>query len=315
MEGDDLQLRVLGNPSIADEWPQLAPREADLLVALALSPGGRYKDWLRRNLWPSLEHDDASTVSTHVGYLKQKGVLFETTRKGGPYQLAYPPEAIDWQRFVNGARELPEEPELASIDDLLALWSGNPWERRTNVPDGLWSPVRQQLKRLLGKVAVLGERGEELQHWGTFEQMLANDPLLEAVRSPVPRPPKPRVLIVDDQIGHEIADVLGNYDTEVISSLAEWNRRKDDGRPFPHVCALVDLHLKREMTDKGGLVVVRDLKALTSMPIVLMSAELPAFQDGEELCADLGVAKVLPKHNRREGDFARVGDVIRQVVG
>src|ERR1044072_1266769 len=133
-----VQLRVLGDPSIADEWPQLSPREADLLVALALSPNGRHKDWLRQNLWPQLEHSDGRTVFTHIGYLKQKGVEFETTGKGRPYKLAYEPDVIDWQCFVRGARELGEHPDPAAMDELLALWSGNPWERRTTVPDSLW---------------------------------------------------------------------------------------------------------------------------------------------------------------------------------
>ena len=69
------------------------------------------------------------------------------------------------------------------------------------------------------------------------------------------------------------------------------------------------------MTDRGGLSVVRDLKERTDMKIVLMSAELPAFQDCTELCKSLGVDKVLPKHNRGEGDFARVGDVVRELAG
>ena len=38
---------------------------------------------------------------------------------------------------------------------------------------------------------------------------------------PVVRRVKPRVLIVDDQIGRELADALGYYEADIIDSLRE----------------------------------------------------------------------------------------------
>lgn len=313
-----LRIRVLGKPAVAVDggWVSLSVRESDLLVALALSSAGRHVTWLRRNLWKHLEDQSDSTVPTHASQLRRKGAPLPKADKRGFYRLDCPDDAIDARRFVDGVRRLGTDASPTELDELLRLWSGNPWESHSQVPGTLWAPVRQALDTLLDWVQALGDDAARLlPSWGDFEQMMSGEELVEAVRSPVPRPAKRKVLIVDDQIGYAMADVLGDYEAEVIDSLAAWNLRKDQDRPFHHVCALVDLHLKPEMTDRGGLTVVRDLQERSKMPIVLLSAELPPFEDFEALRITYGVQKVLPKHNRTGGDFARLSDVVRALAG
>jgi CheY-like chemotaxis protein len=230
--------------------------------------------------------------------------------------LHYRPAEIDGRRFVDGVAALPSgEVEPARLDALLGLWRGNPWERDSQVPSACWSEVRSSLQRLLRRVGALtAAQRAELDRLPALQQHLAGTELLDELGRAT-QPAKPQVLIVDDQIGPELADVLtSEYDCEVIESLKSWNQRVKKGLPFRHVCALVDLHLKSDMMDGEGLKVVEELKQLSTMPIVLFSAELPPFEDYESLRRKYGVQQVMAKHNRKNGDLRPVGRVVQELI-
>jgi hypothetical protein len=293
----------------------LPRRPADVLVALALAgESGRTKRWLRRQLWSDLDGDDPSVVTTAIADLRSLyHVQIPRPGDNQPYVLGYPPAQIDSRRFIDGVEALPPGyAGSAALDALLRLWRGNPWERDSQVPEACWSEVRAKLRQLLRRVSALStDQRAELSALPALQQRLAGNELFDELDQQA----KPQVLIVDDQIGAEMADVLGgDYECEVIDSLGCWNRRVESGQPFRHVCALVDLHLKRAMVDREGLKVVEDLKRLSTMPIVLFSAELPPFVDHKNLERTYGVQMVMAKHNQKLGDLLPVRNLVQELV-
>lgn len=313
-----IRICVLGTPAVrGPEGPiRLPVKPANVLLALALAgESGRHGRWLRRTVWSDLEGDDLSVVTTAIHDLRKRGVSIPKPADGAPYVLGHDRAEIDCHRFVDLVDALPSPASPAQLDEPFELWDANPWERPTQLPTTCWSVVRAALDRLVQRVGELDDAGRtELRRWNTFEQLLAGDPITERLRPAVPRAGKRKVLIVDDQIGQQISDVLSDFDSEVVGSIGAWNRRVAKGTPLGHVCALVDLHLKSEMVDRGGVQVIADLRRLSSMPIVLFSAALPAFEDYEDLRRRYGVSKVMAKHNDPNGDLQPIGRIVEELV-
>lgn len=79
-----------------------------------------------------------------------------------------------------------------------------------------------------------------------------------------------RVLIVEDQIGTELADQLAPYKCTVVANYAAF-RELSNVMDFD--LALVDLHLSNDIADLSGEAVIRTLRARkVQYPIVLMTA-------------------------------------------
>jgi hypothetical protein len=82
-----------------------------------------------------------------------------------------------------------------------------------------------------------------------------------------------RLLIVDDMVGHVLADILRDYDCTVVSSVEEWRSLTCAG-DLAFDAAIVDTHLSPSMDDWQGLVVARFIRDRTRIPTLLMSEQL-----------------------------------------
>ena len=306
-------IRVLGVPEVVYEDGSVEhppPTEQALLTALALAgTRGRTPSWLRDNLWS--RQSEKNAVSRSKARLRQFGINIPTPSRDGAYVLPLGPEVIDAQQFVFGVSALPVTPTPDQLETLLGLWRGNPWDTVQRVPELAWREVRRALTTVTDHLRDLpAEHLRRLPEWSRLQAIFAGNPDFADPRS---APVRQKVLIIDDQIGRQIADVLVGYETEIIQSLAELDARLARDESLDHDCALVDLHLTLNLDDGYGKIAISHLRRLRpQIPIVLMSAALPEEDWAEPavLASRFGVDKVLHKHN----DPLRTCEPIWQVV-
>jgi glycosyltransferase involved in cell wall biosynthesis len=91
---------------------------------------------------------------------------------------------------------------------------------------------------------------------------------------PVPRKPKGRLLIVEDEIGEYLVRTLSDYECKLLPSFEEaMDFFQEDNLAFD--LAIVDRHLKRGMNDDQGLQILDYLRDCT-FPRLLMTIDPPA---------------------------------------
>jgi DNA-binding response OmpR family regulator len=316
-KSDEIRLRVLGQPMIvqADGTSlELTKLDGGLLVALALAgPRGRSKTWLRDNLWTT--GADFNTVATAVTRLRRKAPI-PVPKSGANYVLDLPESSIDAQVFMNAIRSLPTPAPIDQLDELLGMWTDNPWDGSSRLPDRCWRQVKEARNVLVAAVHGLtdAERAD-LSHWNQFCDIFhAEAPQWRGEPERTVARPK-RVLVVDDLIATPLAEALdGEFECHPVASLKDWNRMVKEGHLLDYDCALVDLHLTSGMIDKGGELILQDLRRLRpEMPTALMSAELP-YEDLEGLKQKLGVRNVIPKHNNENGPMVPLRDLVRKLI-
>ena len=126
-----------------------------------------------------------------------------------------------------------------------------------------------------------------------------------------PRPPnaRPRLLIVDDQVGLTIKHLLAGYDCVVVTSIGMWWQLVEDG-DLAFDGALVDLHLTAKMNDEHGGEVLRFLREETSIPALLMSVSPLGW--GPDLEKRYGAVGVFYKD--RDGRFSDIRRAVEDLL-
>lgn len=319
---DGIEVEILGSPRVrrADRtWRDLSPQLGDLLVALVLAlPEGRSAEWLRRELWSHLPAADKNPVAQAVMKLRRAPVQIPKPSAGGDYRLELPAPRIDALVFRDGVAALDADTPTATVDALLGLWRGNPWERSAGLRSSAWIDIRTARDQLVAHVRALpaGQRAE-LTRWNRFCEFFASEAAAWREEHPVrERPARKRVLIVDDMIGDALKGALGGvYDCTVVSSLSDWKILLEESHPLDFDCALVDRHLRESMDDQSGEIVLNDLRRLRpGLPTALMSAELP-YEDAESVQNRLGVRTVIRKHNNKDGAMVPLTILVEKLIG
>jgi hypothetical protein len=122
-----------------------------------------------------------------------------------------------------------------------------------------------------------------------------------------------RLLIVEDQVGDRLREVLGEYDCTVVRDLRGfWAVRPHLSSLFDG--ALVDLHLRPGYEDRDGEIVVDAINNSSAIPAVVMTFRLPggfdvaAFQRRYNL-----VSVVTKKDDGPDTDFGGIVSVVREM--
>jgi Trypsin-like peptidase domain len=136
-------------------------------------------------------------------------------------------------------------------------------------------------------------------------------PMLPVPSSARPRPPgaRSRLLIVDDQVGLTVKQLLAGYDCEVVTSIEMWWQLVEDG-DLAFDGALVDLHLTSNMNDEYGGEVLRFLRENTSIPALLMSVSPLGW--GHDLEKRYGAVGVFYKD--RENRFRDIRHAVEDLL-
>ncbi|MGW6935400.1 hypothetical protein ACWGE0_35435, partial [Lentzea sp. NPDC054927] len=122
-----------------------------------------------------------------------------------------------------------------------------------------------------------------------------------------------RLLIVEDQVGDRLCEVLGDYDCTVVRDLQGfWAVRPYLGSMFDG--ALVDLHLRPGYEDRDGEIVVDAINSSSALPAVLMTFRMPGGFDviGFQRRYNL-VSVVTKKDDGPNADFGGIASVVREM--
>jgi hypothetical protein len=286
---DDIHVNVLGPAELVVDGQVVpldgSPLLAGLLTLLALGPE---KGFPARDLTSELWRDRRAanpdvSLQQAVKRLRQAGLWNHLpTQEGGRYRLDLPARRVDARRLIATAAALDGEhpPSQAELDEVLALWRGDP-TAGLDLHDSYGRRVREARSRL------------------------------DAERR---RRARPRLLILDDKVGHRIASILGDYQCTVMTELREFwpvADRCDD----LFDAALVDLHLNTVDSGSDGLAVVDALKQRSSVPTVLMSYK-PQEGQVEALIQRYNLFSFFVKgSNMDTGNFTGLRDLVTELLG
>jgi hypothetical protein len=194
------------------------------------------------------------------------------------YQILHGPLTADATEFIDAA-ELDEAHATADqVRGALALWrSGPPDHLRSTL---LWNQLHRARRKLEQRRVQLVRR---------------------------------RLLIVEDQVGDRLCEVLGEYDCTVVRDLQGfWAVRPHLGSMFDG--ALVDLHLRPGYEDRAGEIVVDAINNSSALPAVVMTFRMPGGFDvmGFQRRYNL-VSVVTKKDDGPNADFGGVVSVVREM--
>ncbi|GAA2683461.1 MULTISPECIES: hypothetical protein [Actinosynnema] len=123
-----------------------------------------------------------------------------------------------------------------------------------------------------------------------------------------------RLLIVEDQVGDRLLQVLGEHECTLVRDLAGfWELRASRG--FDGFdAALVDLHLNSGYQDRDGELVVDAINRGSALPVVVMTYRIPGNLDVTEFQRKHNLFAVVTKADDGPGgDFTRIAEVIRDL--
>jgi hypothetical protein len=124
-------------------------------------------------------------------------------------------------------------------------------------------------------------------------------------------PARPRLLIVEDQVGPTISHLLAGYECELVTSIEMWWQLVEDG-DLQFDAALVDLHLTPRMNDEYGGEILRFLHERTPpIPALLMSVSPTGW--GPELQRRYGAVGVFYKD--RDNRFQGIRQAVDELLG
>ncbi|MDT3446727.1 hypothetical protein [Pseudofrankia sp. BMG5.37] len=202
---------------------------ARVLTLLALGPPkGVPVHSLEREAWPDGgEGNRTDRLHKAVSRLKALGLGPRLRHEDGRYRLDVSPDRIDAQRLLACAESLggPRPPTDEALDAALALWRGDP-------ADAMGLRGTQVRRVRDARAALLAERA---------------------------RRRKPRLLILDDLVGHSIAKMFGDYPCTVMTRLEEFWEVVDECEDLFDLI-LVDLHLSEGTGGAEGLAVLQALR-------------------------------------------------------
>jgi len=194
------------------------------------------------------------------------------------YQILHGTRTADATEFID-ASELGEAHATADqVRGALALWKSGP-------PDHLRSTLLWD--RLHTAKTMLDQRSAQL------------------VRR--------RLLIVEDQVGDRLCDVLGEYDCTVVRDLQGfWAVRPHLNNMFDG--ALVDLHLRPGYEDRDGEIVVDAINNSSALPAVVMTFRMPGGFDVAGFQRRYNLMSVVTKKDDGPNtDFGGIASVVREM--
>ena len=194
---DGVRVRVLGPAELVVDGKPVSlagsPVLTRLLTLLALGPGkGVAAEVLRSEIWRDRHADKpAGSLQQAIRRLRAAGLRDHIPPEAaGRYRLDLSSDRVDVRRLIAAASALTSDtpPDDAELDEVLSLWRGDPTADPA-IADGYGNQARQARRRL------------------------------DAERR---RRAKPRLLIIDDKVGHQIGSVLGDYRCTVLTRLDEF---------------------------------------------------------------------------------------------
>jgi hypothetical protein len=284
---NSIRVNVLGPVELLVDGvpvPLNGPVLTRVLTLLALGPEkGITAKVLISEIWRDRRVDDAeASLQQAVRRLRRAGLEDHLPRqKSGWYRLDLRAEQVDVRRLIATAEALDgdDPPDDAELDEVLGLWRGDP-TADAGIADGHGIPARKAYHRLKA------ERG---------------------------RRTRPRLLILDDKVGHRMGSILGDYRCTVMTDLDEFWRVADRCDEL-FDAALVDLHLTAGDCGAEGLAVVDALKRRSSVPTVLMSYR-PQEGHLDALVHRYNLFGFFIKgSNAESGSFAGLRDLVADLV-
>ncbi|UVS78601.1 hypothetical protein Actkin_02335 [Actinokineospora sp. UTMC 2448] len=217
-------------------------------------------------------------LQTNVSRLRRLGL--DIARTGSGYRLVTTGVGVDALEFLEVARTNRQDLSAERVQTALALWRNGP-------------------TRLLGSTAM----------WNALHEAKAT---LEAHRA---RFAPKRLLIVEDQVGDRLCEVLGEYDCTVVQDLpAFWRLLPDLEDNFD--AALVDLHLRPDYVDRDGEVVIGAITSSTAVPVIMMTYKLPGGMNVTEFRDRYNLVAVVTKLGDGPGvDLNNIVTEVRRLFG
>lgn len=126
------------------------------------------------------------------------------------------------------------------------------------------------------------------------------DQELDPIRPSGQRPPGKKLLIVEDEIGETIVDVLEEegYECTLITSYAAWKKLRDKGL-VGFDGALVDLHL-HSRDDAMGMHIIKYLRDSTEIPTAMVTTnpQHTRHHDKHQMLAEYRLVDLVDKDDR-----------------
>lgn len=209
-------------------------------------------------------------------------IAYEEVGKFRWYRLDPARYDIDAVRFRNGVGSLAPD-DLAQVDALLALWRRDPRQENPEVDSALWDPVYEDRQTLIGRLKRLTvTQRDQLAELPRFLRLYPRDGALDGLRPVADTPARKRLLIVEDQTGDQIKDLLEDegYECELAKGFGQWVELRDADVRGRFDGAIVDLHLDGK-GDAMGERIVKYLCEKTDIPaaVVTVNPERNSFRD------------------------------------
>ncbi|TCJ33731.1 hypothetical protein [Parafrankia sp. BMG5.11] len=260
------------------------PVLARLLIVLALgSAKGVSAQFLERETWDGREDAPTARLHTAIRRLKELGLrsCLRHEHPGGRYRLDLSPDRVDAWRLLACAESLSgaEPPSDEALEEALALWRGDPTEG-TGLRSALGTGVRA------ARATLLAERD---------------------------RRRRPRLLILDDLVGHNIAALFGDYPHTVMTKVEEfWAVADKCDELFDLI--LVDLHLTEGTGGAEGLAVLQALRR--SKVAAILMTHRPREGEPEAVVRRHNLLAYYVKAGNSPGtDFTNLRALVDDLVG
>jgi hypothetical protein len=306
--GEPINLRILGRFE-ADRGAvplHLSPVPAAVLITIALAGKSSVEDIQRHIDQARGQRDSISTNSVYQqkNAIKSAGfeVADETVGKFVRYYLDPARYDIDAVRFQNGAASLAPD-DLAQFDALLALWRRDPRQENPGVDPALWDPVYEARRTLIGRLERLTvSQRDQLAELPRFLRLYPRDGTLDGLRPVTDTPARKRLLIVEDQTGDQIKDLLedAGYECELAENFGRWRELRDADVRGRFDGAIVDLHLNGD-GDATGERIVKYLCEKTDIPaaVITFDPELNSYRDKGKWLAAYRIVDLVEKYQNR----------------
>jgi pimeloyl-ACP methyl ester carboxylesterase len=145
-------------------------------------------------------------------------------------------------------------------------------------------------------------------------QTLKND-ILQGIPAENALRQQRRLLIVEDQVGARLVDLLGDFDCTLVRSLTDFWPLYERGLDDHFDAALVDLNLSPGYNDRDGLTVAGAIsRSKLRLPVILMTLEPIRDRTLVELCRQYNLHDVALKVGDREtSDFHTIVETVRSL--
>ena len=303
--GEPINLRILG-PFEADRGAVplgLSPVRAAVLITIALADKSSVEDILSHIDRARGQRDSMSSnsVHQHKSAIEKAGfeIAYEDVGKFRWYRLDPTRYDIDAVRFQNGVSSLLPD-DLAQVDVLLALWRHDPRQENPEVDSALWDPVYEARQTLIGRLERLtvSQRGQ-LAELPRFLRLYPRDGALDGLRPSADTPARKRLLIVEDQTGDQIKNLLEDegYECELAKDFGRWLELRDADVRGRFDGAIVDLHLNGD-GDAMGERIVKYLSERTDIPaaVVTVNPERNSFREKRKWLAAYRIVDLVEKY-------------------